>query len=623
MEEIESETEGERKYLLTLTISEEYLNSKDRVYPVTVDPTTTWKTTEGIADSYICSGSTYKDYNFYTSEINYMPVGSGTKGKFRTFMKFMELTDTVKGKSVTSAKLSLFQTGDCSGAQTVEARRVKESWKCGSITWNSRPSVGGTALSTLKTTTTSRAEKKLDLLSYVKMIADGSQKNYGICLINSDETTKKIARFLGSRHTEAAYRPKLTVTYYAKPTAPTSVTLSSSMIKKGSSATVSWSGISCNGGADLSNTQYQILNSSGTSVAGNNNTGKAVQSGSAVASKISTLSDGTYKIYVRGVNKADYAGPYGSVYAGFTVDGTAPSITGTKLSVASSTSAPTKNLKPVLSCTVSDANISTVKYSIDGTSIGNMTKGSGNAYSVTADMTKYSSEGKHTLTVTATDKVGYTASSSVYYYLADTGIVLSQYMPSNLAARELYGKTKISWDSSKALGSKVLYQIYRGESADFTPASGNMVKETTGTYWIDMASATGKAYYYKIKVVQKNSSGTIVDSAMVSQTLSREGTLLGGSEATGNKDYRSYFSFSTPNGSGTVEKNSGNLLYEQEDASLPTEQVPFSITRHYNSQSGLSGMLGKGGAIPCIKSCTKEQMEKCISQTATAASTHL
>ena len=66
------------------------------------------------------------------------------------------------------------------------------------------------------------------------------------------------------------------------------------------------------------------------------------------------------------------------------------------------------------------------------------------------------------------------------------------------------------------------------------------------------------------------------------------------SSKTGSREYLGYYTFSTPVGNGTVEYSSGNLLYSQEDAELPSNSLPFVIERYYNSQSELTGVFGRG-----------------------------
>ena len=60
------------------------------------------------------------------------------------------------------------------------------------------------------------------------------------------------------------------------------------------------------------------------------------------------------------------------------------------------------------------------------------------------------------------------------------------------------------------------------------------------------------------------------------------------------KDYWEFAEFDTPNGSGYIEKSSGNFLYQQKDAELPNEGFDVEFTRTYNSKSSIRGNLGTG-----------------------------
>ena len=53
----------------------------------------------------------------------------------------------------------------------------------------------------------------------------------------------------------------------------------------------------------------------------------------------------------------------------------------------------------------------------------------------------------------------------------------------------------------------------------------------------------------------------------------------------GSKDYRDSMEISTPNGTGSVEKSQGNLMYESTDFSIPSLLLNLELTRTYNSQS--------------------------------------
>ena len=73
--EVSMKKKAAGKYIVTYTLDEEYLNDKERVYPVSVDPTTTWKGDGEFTDTYIISGD-YADVNFYDSDVRLMVAGS-------------------------------------------------------------------------------------------------------------------------------------------------------------------------------------------------------------------------------------------------------------------------------------------------------------------------------------------------------------------------------------------------------------------------------------------------------------------------------------------------------------------------------------------------------------------
>ena len=125
-------------------------------------------------------------------------------------------------------------------------------------------------------------------------------------------------------------------------------------------------------------------------------------------------------------------------------------------------------------------------------------------------------------------------------------------------------------------------------------------------YWIDLESAKDEKWYYKVEAVRADSSGEIEEQELVDTVLSGTGTAPEEFEKhTGSQDYLGYQSFQTPTGNGTVEDQSGNLTYSQEDANLPASQLTFEMARTYNSQSLLNGMLGTGWSDTLHKELVK------------------
>lgn len=75
------EKEGENgTYILTMRVNQNYLSDSKRTYPVTIDPTMTWKGNDSLRDVYVISGSTYGDINFYDSGVVAAMAGKTSKG---------------------------------------------------------------------------------------------------------------------------------------------------------------------------------------------------------------------------------------------------------------------------------------------------------------------------------------------------------------------------------------------------------------------------------------------------------------------------------------------------------------------------------------------------------------
>ena len=126
-------------YILTMTVDEGYLNSKDRQYPVKIDPTITWTGDSNIIDTYIINGSSYAGSNFYSSGTTAFPVGRGKQGINRSLIKGRKLFSTIKGKYVEKAELILSETSNNESSNKINAYRIIDDWSEKTVTWNNKP----------------------------------------------------------------------------------------------------------------------------------------------------------------------------------------------------------------------------------------------------------------------------------------------------------------------------------------------------------------------------------------------------------------------------------------------------------------------------------------------------
>ena len=603
------EETGKDTYRITVTADREYLKDKERQYPVTIDPTIQWTGNTDLGDVYVLNGSTYKDYNFYSSGVIVMNAGKASKGVYRTYLAFKDMKAKIKGNYVDSAVLTLHETGNSTKGQTVQAYRVKEAWERSKVTWNNRPGYN-TLYSSVKTTGTAKTARTLDLTAFARGLANNSIVNYGVMLKGADETGK-YAEFAGSRHSTASLRPKLVVTYYDKPTKATSVSVTPSYVKPGTAIKANWAGITSKG---LSYVQYKIVTlnpktledvselvpySASTKIGTSG-------SGSATIAASTGWKEGTYKIGIRGVDKGNLAGP--GAGARFVIDGTAPVMDKPVLTPATTETTPTDVQNPTIRWSgVSDANFKQMEYKVDGGSYKAL--GTGTSGSVTLLAGTITGNGKHQITVRAVDKAGNAKEEVLDYYYKDSTKGFEGYLPKEgtLKLRKDYGKNLISWETDKVLNDTVYYRIYRGTEKDFTPSDENRVcNKVFKGYWINLESAKDEKWYYKVEAVRADASGKIEEQEVIDTVLSGTGTAPEELEKhTGSKEYLGYHSYQTPTGNGTVEDQSGNLTYSQEDASLPASQLTFEMARTYNSQSALTGMLGLGWSDTLHKELVK------------------
>lgn len=415
--------EGETDtWLLTIYPDMEYLQDEARVYPVVIDPTVTWTGSNKMYDVYVCNGS-YAATNFYSSGVKVLAAGKSSQGLFRTYMQFFDLGAASRGYYIESAKLDLYEGGDCKADINVQAYRVKESWKPAQLTWNNQPAYdGGTVYDTIKTAGSAGTKHTMNLTKYVREIATSKYVNCGIVLrTKSESKSSNFTQFYNSRYATASKRPKFTVVYYDAPAKPASVSTTKAYYKRGEPIQVNWTGIDSKA---LARVEYRIA-------ARNDATGEEksvlydfssarslgqTASGTAVAIPGSnTWSDNCWKISLRG---ADTTGLTGAAKACVChVDGTAPVVGAVSIAPSSYTVSQTPSLAW---SSVSDAHLKSIQYQVNGRGFEEIGTGTSGRVQLPAD--DFPETGVYTVQVRALDMAGnVSAVKSVSYYLDQTG----------------------------------------------------------------------------------------------------------------------------------------------------------------------------------------------------------
>ena len=197
---------GNDNYRLEIVIDQEWLRAEERVYPVVLDPSVMVTGTYSTYDTFVSSA--YPTTNYY--EDYYLRTGKdSTYGVRKTLIKF-DMPSGITSTQVTSAQIRVRKyDGDGTG---LRAYRVTGYWTSSGATWNNRPT---------SSSIYSNVHLDSDNWYYTTVTnctqgwLSGSYTNYGIYIVDSNESNNsKNARWYSS---DSAYpnRPELVVNYSA------------------------------------------------------------------------------------------------------------------------------------------------------------------------------------------------------------------------------------------------------------------------------------------------------------------------------------------------------------------------------------------------------------------------
>ncbi|MCL1891574.1 MAG: hypothetical protein FWG00_06190, partial [Coriobacteriia bacterium] len=205
-------------YLLRLVLPKDFMTSDERMYPLVIDPSTSWLTYRSVSTVSVHSGTEIADQVGSMTDI---AVGRRDGDTYRTYLHirgFRAFVNALGDRTVTSATLTLTKNSDKPnvGAPLIEAHEIKEPTEeqlgvNSRMTWKTKPSYFSKVLDT-RTTRATNAELKIDLKNYIaEMRARTDRTTYGLALISN--TSGACASFYGSHSAEEDYRPVVSVSY--------------------------------------------------------------------------------------------------------------------------------------------------------------------------------------------------------------------------------------------------------------------------------------------------------------------------------------------------------------------------------------------------------------------------
>ena len=253
-------------YNMTVSVDEEWLNSKNTKYPVVIDPTTSELSNSADAGVY----SKYKTTKYGAEQLCCFG-NSNDYGYGRVYSKFTMPEAIKKGAAINSAYQWERETTARTTSTKVTAYLVTESWKEGDINWSTKKKYNSGIKSNTRTISSKSEDKsspywyKFNIKSLVKKWADGTA-NYGMAFVSSEETdkNKNWRAFAARNYSSSSMRPYTVINYTNDATAPTITGVSGNPTKWAKSATLSINGAKDNsGGVGLHSTAYSFSTEKG------------------------------------------------------------------------------------------------------------------------------------------------------------------------------------------------------------------------------------------------------------------------------------------------------------------------------------------------------------------------
>jgi len=171
-------------------------------------PYTVWTEPDTYAADDTYTTSSVPDATYSTEPT--MKVGrDAAKGKMRSYLHF-EIPGISDTSLVVGAQLKLYLSSG--GGFNVSAYGIYTGWDEDTTSWSNSPFLGLTLEDEI-TVGTIPAYESWDVTGLVKNWVEGTQSNYGICLMAEDENQYNTADFYSSSHGVEYLRPTLVITY--------------------------------------------------------------------------------------------------------------------------------------------------------------------------------------------------------------------------------------------------------------------------------------------------------------------------------------------------------------------------------------------------------------------------
>ncbi len=214
--------ENGTEYILTITANAEWINDKNRAFPVVIDPTIFLLDSE-IDDVFVIDGL-FANSPRLTDELR---VGRNLTNVARTYIKPELPTNIPLGSKVSAALLELYKdtyyqapSGNNISVYAYDCCNVA-TWDSEEISWNNQPfnnsdngyqSTNGAVYLSEKSANASTLIYSFNIKAAVQRWVNGGINN-GLMLVSSNESTKTQIDFVSSRATNSTFLPRISIEY--------------------------------------------------------------------------------------------------------------------------------------------------------------------------------------------------------------------------------------------------------------------------------------------------------------------------------------------------------------------------------------------------------------------------
>lgn len=212
-------------YIMSVNVDKSWLESESTVYPVTIDPTTGNLSYTEDAGVYSAKSS-----NNYGSEQTCCFGRASEYGYGRVLNYFKMPADIKKGATINSAYSWQRETTGRTTTTKVTPYIIIGGWTEGSVTYANKPSFTkavSMASKTINAKSTDNSSNsnwyKFNIAPAIKAWADGTQHNYGLMFISSEEADGNYnwRAFASRSYSTSAMRPYYVINYTNDTTKPT------------------------------------------------------------------------------------------------------------------------------------------------------------------------------------------------------------------------------------------------------------------------------------------------------------------------------------------------------------------------------------------------------------------